>query len=165
MHRTVGSASNFAQPSGAGHDDKALCPECCAHHTLSLEPAAIRQRTDCEVRLWSLLARCAVHERGIHEEHIELSIARHAVSDMQQVKVMRQKNPGTDVVSRRSCGTALDHLTLICENFAMYKLCTQNIRGHTLSSGCAHKQRGGNYELDNKNNYNYLFFWRSIRNR
>ena len=40
-----------------------------------------------------------------------------------KMKAMRQKNPGTDVVSRRSCETASDHLTLMCHKISRCTSC------------------------------------------
>ena len=42
VHHSGGSASNFAQPSQAAHDDKARHPQCCTHLLQVLEPDAIR---------------------------------------------------------------------------------------------------------------------------
>ena len=106
--------SNFAQPSRAARDDKAVCPEDCAHLLQALEPDAIQQRPVRAIPRSSFPAKCPVHERGIHEEHTELSTARQrlilagqCVANFRAVQALHPEHQRTRAVVTMYCITGM----------------------------------------------------------
>ena len=108
------AVSNFAQPSRAARDDKAVCPEDCAHLLQALEPDAIQQRPVRAIPRSSFPAKCPVHERGIHEEHTELSTARQrlilagqCVANFRAVQALHPEHQRTRAVVTMYCITGM----------------------------------------------------------